>query len=135
MVLAMHVDHPLAKKETVLLKDLEHQKLITTGSGSVLYSLTQRICYDGNFEPNIAIQSDDPYYINKHIKMGIGIAILPSPSWEGLESEEICIRRIDDMLPHRAKKATVVCYKTHKYMSRHTKRFLDVLLEVAKEET
>lgn len=133
MVLAMHVDHPLAKKESILLQDLEHQPLITTSSGSVLCVLTEKICNDAHFEPNIAIQSDDPYYINQYLKMGMGIAILPSLSWEGLPSEEVCFRRIDDIFPKRAKKATLVCYKTHKYMARHTKRFLDVLLEVAKE--
>ena len=133
MVLVVNRQHPLAEKEHIFVQDLENQKLITTNKNTTLYSVVQRICGDSNFAPTIAIETDDPCYIVPYIRQNLGISILPRISWEGLDSEDICVRKIEDLFRSWTRKVTLICYNTHKYMSRHTKAFLDVLLEVAKE--
>lgn len=133
MVLVVNRQHPLAEKEHIFVQDLENQKLITTNKNTTLYSVVQRICGDSHFAPTIAIETDDPCYIVPYIRQNLGISILPQISWEGLDSEDICVRKIEDLLRSWTRKVTLICYNTHKYMSRHTKAFLDVLLEVAKE--
>jgi hypothetical protein len=40
---------------------------------SSLYKNTVTICADAGFTPNIAIQTDDPFYVRKYIEMGLGI--------------------------------------------------------------
>lgn len=130
MVVAMSKNHPLAKKEAIYLNDLENERLITTDNESALCTLTRWICGDGEFEPNFVIQSDDPYYLMQYIGMGLGIGIIPSISWKSLISDDICIRKIEDLRKGRHRKSTLVCYNTQKYMTKLTKSFLDMLIEV-----
>ena len=130
MLVAMNKNHPLAKKESIFIKDLENERLITTDNESALCTLTRRICGDGEFEPDFVIQSDDPYYLMQYIGMGLGIGIIPSISWKGLITDDICTRKIEDLGKSRYRKSTLVCCNTQKYMTKLTKNFLDMLLEV-----
>lgn len=62
--------------------------------GRSLYSLTNSICQSAGFTPNVSIQTDDPFYVRKYVEMGLGIAFIPSCSWEGLFSDNVVLRDI-----------------------------------------
>ncbi len=130
MVLAMNRNHPLASKDSILIKDLENERMITTTNDSALCTLTRWTCGDGGFEPNFVIQSDDPYYLMQYIEMGLGIGMIPLYSWSTLISDEICLREIDDLHKGRKTKSTLICYNTQKYMTKLTKSFVDTLIEI-----
>ena len=133
VVLVMSADHPLAKQPTILLQDLQQQKLITTKSSTTLFSFTRRLCGERDFPLEIAMQTDDPYELIRYVRSGAGVAVLPYRSWEPLLSGTLCIRKIDDIPRYYSQMAIVVTYNTHKYMTGQTKSFLDLLMQLGKQ--
>ncbi|MBP3391892.1 MAG: LysR family transcriptional regulator [Clostridia bacterium] len=65
------------------------KSFITMSAPGSLYQFTQTICRDMGFEPEITLQSEDPFYIRKCVELGLGIAFVPEHSWRGLFSEGI----------------------------------------------
>ena len=128
ILLAMKKNSPLASKNEISIKDLEKEKFISMSSRSGLYKLTNKICNNEGFEPNIVIQSDDPDYIRKYIEMGLGISFVPSLSWKGTFSENVECRQLVN-----TKRYTFVYLNTQKYISKATRTFMDMLIKVAKE--
>lgn len=80
MVLAYSDKEPLPYS----ISEISALPFISMSAGSNLYALTQKICRQLGFEPNIVIQSDDPFYIRRCIELGLGVAIIPSFTWKGL---------------------------------------------------
>ncbi len=70
--------HKLKNGDVGLLKN---ERFISLGKGTRLHDLTVQICRSFGFEPNISIQTDDPYYVRKYIEMGLGVALYPEKSW------------------------------------------------------
>ena len=83
IVLAVHKDHPLARKERVRTEDLKDQPLISMPPHSALHSLLMERCRRAGFEPHIPIFCDDPYFVRKYISENMGVALAPEVSWQG----------------------------------------------------
>ncbi len=128
LLLAMRKDSPLAIKKEIAIKDLEKEKFITMSSKSGIFKLTNEICNDEGFAPNIVIQSDDPDYIRQYIEMGLGISFVPSLSWKGTFSENVECRKLVNK-----KRYTFAYLNTQKYISKATHMFLEMLLATAKD--
>lgn len=69
---------------------------ITMGEGSSLYQLTLRLCREAGFEPHIAVQSDDPYYVRKCVELGLGVALVPLFSWQGQFGPSVVLHPLAD---------------------------------------
>ena len=69
--------------------EMEEKSFITMRAPGSLYQFTRTICGDMGFEPDITLQSEDPFYIRKCVELGLGIAFVPEYSWRGLFSEGI----------------------------------------------
>ena len=99
IVLAHHKD--LLKLTDPLTAELLSSKpFITMRDGNNLYDFTESICRDLGFVPRIALQSEDPFYVRKCVELGLGLAFVPSYSWQGLFSENISLREIGDYKRH-----------------------------------
>ena len=61
--------------------ELRDKAYITMSTGNSLRTLTEEICRDLGFEPRIALQSEDPFYIRKCVELGLGVAFIPAFSW------------------------------------------------------
>lgn len=96
-MLAVEKHHPLAKKDLILPRDLEEQKFITMQRGSSHHRITEMLCREHGFSPNIAIEIDDPYYIRKYIEMGLGVGFVPVVSWEGMFTDNVLLKKVDGM--------------------------------------
>ncbi|MBP3376152.1 MAG: LysR family transcriptional regulator [Clostridia bacterium] len=94
ILLAIKSSDPLCEKEGLTLSDLKDGRFISMPRGRSLFSLTNSICQSAGFTPNVSIQTDDPFYIRKYVEMGLGIAFIPSCSWEGLFSDNVVLRDI-----------------------------------------
>ena len=77
-------------------RDLQHKPFITMSAGNSLQTLTDEICRRLGFQPRIALQSDDPFYIRKCIELGLGLAFVPTVSWNGQFSEEVIFHDLGD---------------------------------------
>lgn len=126
ILLATQKGSALAEKERISIRDLKDERFITMPHGSSMYDITNRLCE--GFVPNIAIQSDDPYYIRKYVAMGLGVAFFPSMSWHGQFSDNVVFKSIGEI-----KRTTVIARKRGKYLSKQTALFADMLKNVVDE--
>ena len=127
ILLAFQRNNPLSRLDKITIKDLENEKFITMGSKTGIFGITNEICSEAGFLPNIVIQSDDPYYIRKYIEMGLGISFIPSVSWQGLFSENVVCRKIMDR-----KRYTYAYFHSNRYITKAVRNFLDVLISLNK---
>lgn len=123
IVLAVEKDNPLASKEKILTEDLKKEPFICMNEGSSLYNTTQKIGEKLNFKPNIAIYSDDPFYIRKCVEYGLGVAFTPTKSWEGLFSENVVLKNVCDF-----KRSTYAYVLKDKSTKKCINSFLEILI-------
>ncbi len=125
IIVALLKDNPLSKKPNLTVSDLTQERFVTMQTGSSLYKHVVKICQGAGFEPNIAVQIDDPYYIRKYLEIGMGIAFVPSVSWAGLFSDNVILRKIGDY-----KRDTYIFTKRNKYKSFAVRKFCELLLGI-----
>lgn len=124
LLIAMHKDHPLSKKENLQISDLENERFVIG-----LSAQTEEECKKAGFIPNIAFESNDPSYIRKYIEMGLGIAFIPSVSWRNLFSDNIVLINVG------IKRKTYACIPHNKHMKKSVPLFLEYLIAAAKKAT
>ena len=128
--LAVNREHLLANCETVSVSALENERFITMTAGNSMQKITVNLCADAGFTPNIAIQTDDPFYLRKYIEMGLGIAFVPSNSWSGLFPESVVLKRLE-----RIRRKTYAFLPKGVYTKRSVELFLEALIsEVTREK-
>lgn len=122
IMLAASKDAECMKKRSLLLKDLSKERFITMPEGSSLHRLTVELCREAGFVPNISIQEDDPYYLRKYLAMGLGIALVPSVSWQGQFEESVAVRSVGNFTRN-----TYLFWDSKRYLSRAVREFLALL--------
>lgn len=128
IMLAAKKDNPIIHKNGLCIKDLEYQRFVTMGKINGLYSLIQELCANAGFVPDIAVQSDDPYYVRRYVEMGLGITLFPSLSWQGLFSDEVACIKISDVTRN-----TYIYRDTRRYLSGTARAFMDELIKEARK--
>lgn len=126
--IAMHKSNPLADKEIYSVNQLEQERFITMSGDSSLHRIMLKACSDAGFTPKIAIQTDDPFYLRKYIELGLGIAFVPARSWQGLFSEEIALKKVENI----RRKSYAYLPKT-KSIKRSVEAFFNILTDVTKD--
>lgn len=101
---------------------LNNLPFITMNNGSSIYENTIKICKRQGFEPNIVLQSEDPFYIRKCVELGLGIAIVPELSWQGQFSENVTLKNIG------AIKRKIYVYKKYG-INKEVDKFSTMLIE------
>ena len=99
-LVAVAKGNALAMQSPISLSTLGEMRFISMHEGSSLGNVLHDACRRAGFEPNIVIRCDDPAYMRRYIEMGLGVALVPSFSWEGLfsggvvclETEEVILR-------------------------------------------
>lgn len=129
IVVAINKDNPLAEEKSLSVDRLKEQRFITMPKESSLHRQTLKICSFGGFEPNIAIQSDDPFYVRKYVELGLGVAFVPDYSWQGLFSEKVVLKKIGNY-----RRNTCIFKTKEKYKSKATEIFAEKLLALAKDQ-
>ena len=123
IMLAIKKDNPIARKEKILTEDLKKEPFVCMNEGTSLYNTTQKIGEKLNFKPNIAIYSDDPFYIRKCVEYGLGVAFAPAKSWEGLFSENVVLKNVCDF-----KRNTNAYIPKNRYTKKCISSFLEILI-------
>ncbi len=96
VVLALHKDHPLARREQVGISDLRDERLISLPPQSTLHAITLEHCRTAGFEPHISIVCDDPYFIRKYVDEGMGVSLAPAVSWKKRFRENTVLIPLED---------------------------------------
>lgn len=95
MMLALPKEHPLCENEAITGKMLARERLIGMTRGSDLREYTDQLLRALGVSPKLSIECDDPYYVREYIKMGLGVAVVPSVSWANQFPEGVELRRIE----------------------------------------
>jgi DNA-binding transcriptional LysR family regulator len=129
---AVSKDHPLAKKKSVTMRELSTERFISMTSNRSLHKILVSECRQLGFEPKIAIQCDDPYYVRMYVSMNYGITLFPEFSWRKMFTEDAAILEIQD---RKIKRDTYVYWRASKYLSNASKAFRSYLIEQFAYET
>ncbi|KSZ56406.1 LysR family transcriptional regulator [Rhodococcus pyridinivorans KG-16] len=74
------VDHALADREEIELRELADEGFVTTplSAGSSLQEVAMKACVDAGFRPRVVQEITDPYMILLLVSTGVGIALMTS---------------------------------------------------------
>ena len=116
----VHRDHPFASKNTIHIKELEHQPIITFDSSTTLHNTFLQMCREENYVPRIVYQSMMPNFILDTIAFGSCIGILPAPMFHRFSPEYLSCLSMNPYFPWTIALIT----KKNRYMSFAAKSFL-----------
>ena len=124
LTLAVHESHPLARRESVFLRELKDETFLFPRNPSIPYTDHLRLCREAGFEPKI-IAATEP---NKRLGMVLrneGITFL-----ESIENERALLRgielvKISDLPP---RPPCYICSKKGNKLSPNAQAFLDFAL-------
>ena len=123
LAFAVNCQNQLASSPQLTALQLAEQPFITMNEQSSLFELTNTICTDLGFQPHIAIQCDDPFYIRKCVELNVGISIVPVFSWQGQFSDSIVLRPI-----HGYTRNTFLYTDPGRHSSPFVKEFIAILM-------
>jgi DNA-binding transcriptional LysR family regulator len=104
--LVVSTKHRFAEMKTVSVKQLEGERWILFERGASIRRATDNFFKKLNFEPEMALESNDTYFIKLMIEHGLGISLMPS--WavrEELEQKKLASGKIKG---HRLKRSVAM---------------------------
>jgi DNA-binding transcriptional LysR family regulator len=100
MFAALPLEHPLANKARVRLKDLAGESWIGTTDACSCGELVRSHCIRMGFEPHITFESDDYLAIQGLVAAGVGVAMIPTLALTTVR-DDIVIRDLGSEAPIR----------------------------------
>src|SRR5436190_21792267 len=108
MFVALPLDHPLANKARVRLKDLKNEAWIGTTDSCSCGTLVRDHCIrSGGFDPKITFESDDYLAIQGLVAAGVGVAMIPTLALTTVR-DDIIIRDVANEAPRRQSAAATL---------------------------
>lgn len=120
--IAVNKNHPLAQKAQLSVEELEQERFISMTAGNSMHTITMNACADAGFVPNIAIQTNDPFYVRKYVELGMGIAFVPTFSWKGIFPENIRLKSVGNI-----RRRTYAYLPKNKHIKKSVEGFLNIL--------
>jgi molybdate transport repressor ModE-like protein len=127
MFAALPLDHPLANKSRLRMKDLANDPWISTTDACSCGDLVRKHCIRMGFEPNVTFESDDYLAIQGLVAAGVGVALIPTLALTTVR-DDIVIRDLGTEAPIRQIGAATL---PGAQRSPAARAMLDVLGEVA----
>ena len=114
IVLAVPAGHPLAKARRVCLSDLMDQELIGLNENWALGRIVSQNLQKQELRPETTVWVDNPSLMRDLLRKGLGIALVPSLSWEGFARNEVVMKRVEDFSVSRI---VCICWRRDKYLT------------------
>ena len=93
------INHPLANRKSITLKEIVHESFISMKKGYALRNTTDSIFSEANLLPNITFEGDEVATVAGFVSAGLGFSILPDG--EEINPNKIAKLRIEDMICER----------------------------------
>lgn len=126
IMLAMPKSNPLAHRESLNLSEVSNEEFICLQRGKSLRTITDTYCKIAGFEPSVVLESDSPETVRELIRAGIGIAFIPSITWQGIATKDIVLIPITSP---SCKRYINLSWRSHGYFSNSSALFRDFLQE------
>ena len=78
LVVIVGPSHPLAGRGSLRVEDMREQRLILLERGASIRRATDQFFALVGFEPALALESNDTYFIKLMVERGMGLSLLPS---------------------------------------------------------
>ncbi len=98
---AVAPDHRLTSRDEVVLADLSEESFVAPGEGSLLREVTDEMCDQAHFEPEVAFQCEGLEAIRGFVAAGLGIAIIPRPHRDAYADPDVRYLAISDVPANR----------------------------------
>lgn len=93
----LNAGHPLAKQESISIKQLENQRIILHGPTFKVHDLFLRICKEAGFEPNIIMNVDRTTIIHNIVKSNPDIIGRCADFYtRNMSSQQVTVRYLND---------------------------------------
>ncbi|MCR5255513.1 MAG: LysR family transcriptional regulator [Acetatifactor sp.] len=121
IMLAVSKGSRLAGRKKIKLEDLKNEKFISYDSGNQLRRLTEALCAEKGFTPNIVFETATYEVLRSMVEAGVGISLVPSSSWNLKKSEHVVL------IPLESKpcRQLAIAWKKAKNLTLGQKTFLD----------
>jgi len=124
LLLAVPMNHALAKKKSVRVADLESERFILMKEGHCLGDQVLGFCNRRNFQPKVSCRSAQMETVQALVATGLGISLVPQMALESGPSNRPVYRSLEGTKPERA---IVVIWPKRRAMGRAAKEFLKCL--------
>ncbi|MFL0252026.1 LysR family transcriptional regulator [Clostridium neuense] len=128
--LAVPLNHPLAKKKSISLKEVSNENFISLKPGKGLREITDEFCKKAGFSPNIIFESDDPSTVRGLIKAGQGVAFIPQVSWGSSVGSSMAFLHIKEP---KCKRTIFISWDEKRYLSKASLLFRNFAVEYFKK--
>lgn len=119
--LAVNKNNPLSSKKALDAATLKTEHFITMDKKTSHYKVTYEICSNLGFKPHVALQSDDPTFVQKCVELNLGVTIVPTVSWQGQFSDDIVFLNLN----HR--RTTCAYLNRKKHLPVCVNKFVEIL--------
>ncbi|MCD7846341.1 MAG: LysR family transcriptional regulator [Oscillospiraceae bacterium] len=132
----LSINHPLAKYESLSLKDLCGERFITNGANESLQELTTALCQMVGFKPNIYIECDYPSFIGWSISLSHGISLISEDGYQrSIQKKDrepwesaITFRPIRE---HFSRRVCGIAYLADRHLPNYIQIFKSILIEAS----
>ncbi|WP_026506765.1 LysR family transcriptional regulator [Butyrivibrio sp. MC2013] len=122
IVIAAHKDHPLAQKSSINLAEAAPYQFVTYSIGPSIRQLTDQLCLQAGFAPNIILESDSPGTFKSFVQSQMGIALLPYQTQKSFFNSLITPVRITSP---ECKRTIFLSYQEGHYLGDAARIFMD----------
>ncbi len=121
IMLAAPSDSKYARKQEISLSALCNEKFISFCKGNQLRALSDRLCMEQGFCPNIIFEANEAPVFRSIIEANTGLALVPFTSWNTLKSDRVTLIP----LKTHPKRLLALAWKKPLILSEDKQLFLD----------
>jgi DNA-binding transcriptional LysR family regulator len=118
--------HRLAERGSIPLAEAADEQFISLKEGFGMRNLTEELCHQAGFTPNIFFESDTSLKIAELVNIGFGVALNPIPIWRNLNTENHVFLHIKE--PICTREIGLSYFRGH-YMSKSAEQFKAYIIE------
>lgn len=121
LMLIVNQSNPLAKKQTVMMKELQNEPMLLFSQDFTLHDRILQECEQAGFTPHIAYESSQWDFISQMVEHDLGVAMFPRAIAEKVNQKVVrAIPIVNPTIPWEI----VLIVKKDRYLSHATKGFI-----------
>ncbi|MBW4082070.1 LysR family transcriptional regulator [Paenibacillus sp. S150] len=123
LFVAARNDHPLSGRESIELKEIATEPMITFKPGYGLRSITDRLCMEAGFIPDVPFEGEEVPTVAGLVAAGLGVSLIPDVP--GLDSSLVKLR----VSMPECRRIIGVAWVNERYMAPAARRFLEYIIK------
>ena len=125
LVLVMSPAHRLAKKRLVTVEEVQSERWILFERGASIRRATDQFFDQVGFHPDLALESNDTFFIKRMIERGLGISMMPA--WAVMEEVKVGKLAQSRITDHSLRRA-VAMVSLGRFQPSPTRAFISYIL-------